>query len=67
MRLTMIWLTVLAAGCTKPGDFCEVWTGEKVFDPETARVMVQTDRPDVEGIAVENEYGRRHCRWKASL
>lgn len=63
MRLTMIWLTVLAAaGCTKPGDFCEVWTGPKIFVPSTAHIMVETNRPEVEGIATEDEYARRNCR-----
>ena len=58
--LTMTLLTALAM-CSNPGDFCDVWQGTKSFDPETARQMVKTDRSDVEGIKVENDYGAKHC------
>lgn len=66
MKLMMIWLTVSAAalaGCGKVGDFCDVVPGAKQFAPETARLMVKTDRPDVEQIRVENDYGAEHCDW----
>jgi hypothetical protein len=47
--------------CSSPGDFCDVWQGPKLFDPETAAMMVRTDREDVEGIRVENDYGAGFC------
>lgn len=57
----MMILPIVSA-CTDPaGDFCDVVTAEKAFDPLTARIMVKTDRPDVEAIRVENEYWRGHC------
>ena len=64
MKLTMVLLTgsLILTGCGK-NDFCLVVPGPKLFDPETSKVMVQTDRPDVEQIAVENEYGKRNCGW----
>lgn len=63
MRTTITLLTAcLVAGCTSPGDFCDVWQGEKIFVPETAATIVETDRPDAVGIAIENEYGRLNCR-----
>lgn len=63
MKPMMVLLTAFLglSACAKPGDFCEVWQGSKIFAPETARLMVQTDRPDVEGIKVENTYGEKHC------
>lgn len=63
MRMIATLLTAcLVAGCTNPGDFCDVWQGEKIFAPATAAAIVETDRDDAVGIAVENEYGRRMCR-----
>lgn len=43
------------------GNFCDVWQGPKSFDPATAAQMVRTDREDVEGIRVENDYGSMNC------
>jgi len=65
MQRMMILLAILASlsACTTPGDFCDVVTGRLVFDPATARVMVATDRPDVEKIKVQNDYGSSHCEW----
>lgn len=64
MKPTTILLTgfLILTGCAER-DFCTVVPGPKVFDAATARVMVATDRPDVQQIAVENEYGARHCDW----
>lgn len=56
----MTLLTALAM-CGNPGDFCDVWTGIKRFDPATAAMMVRTDRDDVEGIKIENDYGSQFC------
>lgn len=65
MKLTTTWLIALVAltGCGKAGDFCEVVPGPKVFKTSTAQLMVKTDRPDVEQIRVENDYGTSHCDW----
>lgn len=57
----MTLLTPLAMCPPAVGDFCDVWQGVKSFDPATAAQMVRTDRSDVEGIRVENDYGREHC------
>ena len=66
MRQMMILLTLLASlrACTQPGDFCDVVSAPLSFDPATARVMVSTDRPDVERIKVQNGYGAAHCSWQ---
>ncbi|GAA6176953.1 hypothetical protein NBRC116593_28720 [Sulfitobacter pacificus] len=57
----MMPLLTVSAMCSNAGDFCDVWQGPKRFDPSTAAIMVQTDRSDVEGIKVENDYGAGHC------
>lgn len=64
MKATTILLTasLMALAACGDGDFCDVWTGPKAFDRDTAAMMVRTDRDDVEGIATENEYGARHCK-----
>lgn len=51
------------SSCAVPGDFCEVVIGAIEFEPETALQMTRTDRPSVEQIALQNEYGYRHCGW----
>ncbi|WP_417724550.1 hypothetical protein [Salipiger sp.] len=65
MKQTTIWLTASLAlsACAVPGDFCDVVTSPKHFAAATARAMVATNRSEVEQIAVENDYGARHCRW----
>lgn len=62
-RMTMLLGVFLSLASCSAGDFCDVVPGPKLFAPETSAVMVRTDRPDVDQIAVENEYGRRHCGW----
>ncbi|MHA7867682.1 MAG: hypothetical protein ACX93U_09330 [Salipiger thiooxidans] len=52
----------LLSSCAVPGDFCEVVTGEKRFDPETGAAMIRTDREDVVQIRVENDYWLARCR-----
>ena len=55
-------LLAVSAMCSPvAGDFCDVWQGPKRFDPVTAAQMVRTDREDVEGIRVENDYGEGVC------
>ncbi|GAA4218695.1 putative small lipoprotein YifL [Sagittula marina] len=69
MQRTTISLTVcltlclVLAGCGD-GDFCDVWQGPKSFHPDTAKQIVKTDRPDAEGIKVENDYGAANCHEK---
>lgn len=61
MVLLLAFLTLSA--CAVPGDFCQVVKSPLSFDPETAKRMVVTDRPDVERITVQNTYGERYCDW----
>lgn len=65
MQRMMIWLTILASlsACAVSGDFCDVVRHPLIFDHATARVMVGTDRPDVERIKVQNSYGSKNCDW----
>ena len=65
MKLTMIYPAAFLSlsMCAVPGDFCDVVKGPKLFDTATAAQMVKTDRPDVEAIRVENDYGKRLCKW----
>jgi len=60
---TPVWLTALLAvsACVAPGDFCTVVRGPIEFAPETAEVVVRTDRPAAEAIAAQNEYWRGVC------
>lgn len=61
-RMTIFSIAFLAlSNCA--GDFCQVVPGEKTFAPDTARAALQTDRETLRQIAVENEYGLRHCSW----
>ena len=61
MKPTTICLTAFLglSGCA--GDFCEVWQGPKLFAPETAKLMVQTDRSTVVKMRTEDDYGRKYC------
>jgi len=61
LRMMILPTAFLTLTSCVSGDFCEVWQGYKTFDPTTATAMVETDRPDVEGIAVENAYGKKYC------
>lgn len=65
MHRMMTWLTLSLSlsACAVPGDFCDVVKGPLVFERETALSMVKTDRPDVESIKVQNDYGRKNCEW----
>lgn len=65
MKQTTILLTAFLglSACDVAGDFCQVVKAPLVFDPSTSAVMVKTDRIAVEGIAVQNEYGGKHCDW----
>lgn len=60
---TLLILLASVSACATPGDFCDAVRQPLEFDPATARVMVQTDRTDVENIKVQNTYGARHCTW----
>ncbi len=62
MKAMMICCAALLSSCAVPGDFCEVVTGEKRFDPETGAAMIRTDREDVVQIRVENDYWLARCR-----
>ncbi|WP_226550860.1 hypothetical protein [Celeribacter naphthalenivorans] len=43
-------------------NFCEVVQGEKLFQPETALAIVNTDRAVAEQVETENEVWRKECR-----
>ena len=58
----MICCVALLSSCAVPGDFCEVVTGEKRFDPATGAAMIRTDREDVVQIRVENDYWLARCQ-----
>lgn len=62
---TAILLTgcLAVASCTPSGDFCDVVRGPIMFDPETAREVVRTDRVAAEAIDVQNRYGSERCGW----
>ena len=53
----------LALGSCVSGDFCEVVRAPITFQPETAAMVVRTDRASAEAIDVQNGYGRGHCGW----
>ena len=53
----------LALGSCVSGDFCEVVRAPITFQPETAAMVVRTDRASAEAIDVQNGYGFAHCEW----
>lgn len=65
-RLTPILLLGCLGGlsaCTPTGDFCTVVRAPIEFAPETAQMVVRTDRPEAERLDAQNAYGRANCRW----
>lgn len=62
--LLPIVLAILT-GCATTGDFCHVVKAPLTFHPDTAAAIVRADRATGERIAVQNEYGSKHCQWKA--
>jgi hypothetical protein len=62
-RMMICSIALLALASCTAGDFCQVVPFEKRFDPATARAVLTTDREVLRQIAVENEFGRRHCDW----
>jgi len=56
-------LVTSLSGCIDQGLFCDVVTSPINFESATALQVVKTDRVQDEKIAVQNEYGRRNCKW----
>lgn len=65
MRATTTWLSLsvgaILSACGTPGDFCTVVLAPITFAPETAAVIVETDRPSAEAIRVQNDYWTSVC------
>ncbi len=62
-RMMICSIALLGLASCAAGDFCQVVPGEKRFAPATARAVLETDRDVLRQIAVENEFGHRHCGW----
>lgn len=62
MTISALLVALLAAGCEKAGDFCDVVSGPYAFEASTAAAMVRTDRTEVVRLDAQNAYHRRHCR-----
>jgi hypothetical protein len=64
MFRTSLMMTCFAAsllGCVQAGDFCEVQPRPFNLDPDTAKVVLATDRTDLQMMLVNNAYGREVC------
>lgn len=62
MPIWLIGFLVVLSGCAPSGDFCSVVRAPIAFAPETAQMVVRTNRPEAEALDAQNAYWRGNCR-----